>query len=64
MSFSGEDIPYKDDRLSIYFETQQARDETLILLHFNCPEESCDYAGSSWKDLKSHASAEHGRFFW
>lgn len=64
LSFHANEIPYRDERLNIYFETQQARDETLILLHFNCPEEHCEYAASNWADLRGHARSEHGRLFW
>jgi hypothetical protein len=63
LSFHGEDIPYRDERLKIYFESQQARDETLVLLHFNCPDASCDYVGANWPDLKGHVRSEHGRMF-
>lgn len=63
LSFSAEEIPFKDERLNIHFETEQNRDETLVLLHFNCPDVTCEYAGASWTDLKSHVRTEHGKLF-
>ncbi|MCO5549720.1 hypothetical protein L7F22_003193 [Adiantum nelumboides] len=63
LSFNAEEIPFKDERLNIYFESEQNRDETLVLLHFNCPDISCEYAGASWQDLKTHVRSEHGKLF-
>ena len=39
-------------------------EDTLILLRFNCPGESCDYAASGWGDLKLHVRAVHGNLMW
>lgn len=63
LSFNAQEIPFKDDRLHIFFESEQSRDETLVLLHFNCPDPTCEYAGASWPDLKAHVRSEHGRLF-
>ncbi|KAJ3570225.1 hypothetical protein NP233_g4545 [Leucocoprinus birnbaumii] len=60
-SYKPDDIPYKDAKLSIYFETSEMMEETLILLKFNCPEASCDYIGNGWADLKLHTRAVHSR---
>ncbi|KXN89163.1 hypothetical protein AN958_06156, partial [Leucoagaricus sp. SymC.cos] len=59
--YKPDDIPYKDVKLSIYFETQEMMEETLILLKFNCPDASCDYIGNGWADLKLHTRAVHAR---
>ncbi|KAF8891405.1 hypothetical protein BD779DRAFT_1610673 [Infundibulicybe gibba] len=42
-------IPYKDAKLSIYFETQEMMEETLILLRFNCPDPECEYIATHGK---------------
>lgn len=63
-TYKPEDIPYKDAKLSIYFETQEMMEETLILLKFNCPDASCDYIGNGWGDLKLHTRAVHGKLMW
>ncbi|UZJ57218.1 hypothetical protein CBS101457_006538 [Exobasidium rhododendri] len=62
LSFSSEDIPLKDDKLNIYFENAINREDTLILLRFNCPDPTCDYVASGWPDLRVHAKSEHDRF--
>ena len=62
LSFSAEDIPFKDEKLNIYFEDETSREDTLILLRFNCPDPLCEYVASSWADLRLHARAEHERF--
>ncbi len=49
-SFTPESIPYKDPKLSIFFETRELMEETLMLLRFNCPDPDCDYVGNGWGD--------------
>jgi E3 ubiquitin-protein ligase ZNF598 len=63
-SFTPESIPHKDSKLSIFFETQEMMEETLILLRFNCPDLDCDYIGTGWGDLKLHVRANHGKMLW
>ncbi|EPQ57800.1 hypothetical protein GLOTRDRAFT_114435 [Gloeophyllum trabeum ATCC 11539] len=61
-SYSPDAIPYKDPKLSIFFETQEMMEETLILLRFNCPDSKCDYiAVAGWGDLKLHVREAHGK---
>ncbi|KAF8584109.1 hypothetical protein K439DRAFT_1633855 [Ramaria rubella] len=60
-SYTPEMIPFKDTKLSIFFETQDMMEETLILLRFNCPDPSCDFTAQGWGDLKMHVRAIHGR---
>lgn len=61
-SFDLESMMFKDTKLSIYFETREMMEETLILLRFNCPDPDCDYIGNGWGDLKLHVRATHGKF--
>ena len=63
-SFRPSDIPYENAQLSILFETQEMMEDTLILLSFNCPGESCDYVASGWGDLKLHVRGVHGNLMW
>jgi len=63
-AYKPDNISYKDSKLSIYFETQEMMEETLILLKFNCPDANCDYIGNGWADLKLHARAVHSRLMW
>ncbi|KAG6831163.1 hypothetical protein H0H87_005988 [Tephrocybe sp. NHM501043] len=60
-SYTSESIPYKDTKLSIFFETQEMMEETLLLLRFNCPDSDCPYIGNGWGDLKLHVRATHGK---
>ncbi|KAF8837599.1 hypothetical protein BDN67DRAFT_972749 [Paxillus ammoniavirescens] len=60
-SYTPDSIPHKDSKLSIFFETVDMMEETLILLRFNCPVPECDYIASGWGDLKLHVRAMHSR---
>lgn len=35
--------------------------DTVLLLRYNCPDESCDYAGLGWHDLQRHVRTTHHR---
>jgi hypothetical protein len=63
-SFRPSDIPYKDAQLSIFFETHETMEDTLILLRFNCPGENCNYVASGWGNLKLHVRGVHGNLMW
>ncbi|KAG8968551.1 hypothetical protein FRC03_006951 [Tulasnella sp. 419] len=52
-------IQFKDEKLSVLFETQEMMEESLILLRFNCPDANCDYVGNGWPDLKWHVRDVH-----
>ncbi|KAJ7603132.1 hypothetical protein FB45DRAFT_1094959 [Roridomyces roridus] len=60
-SFETDQMTWKDAKLSIYFESQEMMEETLLLLRFNCPDSECDFIGNSWSDIKLHVRATHGR---
>ncbi|KAH9928554.1 uncharacterized protein BXZ73DRAFT_90601 [Epithele typhae] len=60
-SYTPDNIPYKDVKLAISFETQEMMEETLILLRFNCPDPDCDVIGNGWSDLKLHTRATHSK---
>ena len=63
-SYTPDQVPYKDPKLSISFETQEMMEDTLILLRFNCPDKDCDYIANGWSDLKLHTRAAHGKLMW
>jgi hypothetical protein len=63
-SFTPDRIPYKDQKLSVCFETKEMMEETLILLRYNCPDPTCDYNASGWHDLKLHVRAIHHKSMW
>ncbi|KAH9958342.1 hypothetical protein BC827DRAFT_1345056 [Russula dissimulans] len=61
-SYSAESVPYKDQKLTISFETEEMMQDSLVLLRFNCPDSSCDYVATGWSDLKLHVRGVHKRF--
>ena len=60
-AFTPDELPYVDEKLSIYFETKQDYDDTILLLRFQCPKPNCETLCSGWSDLKGHAKREHTR---
>eukprot|EP00842_Homolaphlyctis_polyrhiza_P002982 jgi/Hompol1/3685/HPOL_001661-RA len=50
---------FRDDRLSIFFDSEQAFTQTMTLLRFNCPEPGCSEYLDGWLDLKKHVKAVH-----
>lgn len=62
--FDAASIKFTDPKLSILFETQEAMEDSLILLRFNCPDLTCDFVASGWNELKSHTRAAHGMLIW
>ncbi|PKI85808.1 hypothetical protein MVES_000632 [Malassezia vespertilionis] len=54
-------IPHLDEKLAIYFERQRDYEDTIALLHFNCPNERCERMSTGWADLKAHAKRDHSR---
>lgn len=64
-SYDVESMEFKDAKLSIYFETGEMMEDSLILLRFNCPDPDCDYiATGGWADLKWHVRDAHKRVMW
>lgn len=63
-SYNPETMHFKDAKLSIYFETQEMMEDTLILLRFNCPDSECTYIGNGWGDLRLHVRATHAKLMW
>ena len=57
-------MQFKDPKLSVYFETQEMMEDTLILLRFNCPDSECAFIGNGWGDLRLHVRATHGKLMW
>ncbi|KAI9511097.1 hypothetical protein F5148DRAFT_1173692 [Russula earlei] len=62
LSYAPENVPYRDEKLAISFETEEMMQDSLILLRFNCPDPSCDYIATGWNDLELHVRGAHKRF--
>ncbi|KAI9217862.1 hypothetical protein BC828DRAFT_240061 [Blastocladiella britannica] len=57
-------LPYKDEVLKLWFESQEAYAASLSLLRFHCPDPTCSYVHDGpggWQGLKSHVHKAHGR---
>lgn len=63
-TFKLDEMQFKDVKLSIFFESQEMMEESLILLRFNCPDSDCPFIANGWNDLKAHARAVHGKLMW
>lgn len=63
-AYTPRDIPFKDDKLAIYFESEEDLDDTIALLHFNCPHRKCHEVLGSWGELRAHVKREHSRLVW
>lgn len=48
-----------DKNLGISYEKKEILEDTVLLLRYNCPEESCDVACRGWGDLKGHVRNVH-----
>ncbi|WFD17864.1 RING-type E3 ubiquitin transferase [Malassezia caprae] len=59
--FTADELPCSDEKLAIYFETEQDYHDTISLLRFHCPQPQCETLCSGWADLKAHAKREHTR---
>lgn len=64
-SYKLSELPAKDQRLKIYFDSLEIYEETMILLRFNCPDPNCDVAcANGWGELKRHVKSKHGMLLW
>ncbi|KAJ3144497.1 hypothetical protein HK101_002662, partial [Irineochytrium annulatum] len=58
--FAIDKMHFNDERLSIYFTSEQINDDVMILLRFNCPDADCDVAcPNGWAELKQHVVRTH-----
>ena len=60
-AYTPDELPYVDEKLAIYFETEQDYQDTISLLRFNCPNPKCEAMCAGWADLKTHVKREHSR---
>ena len=60
--FVDADFQQMDEVLGIKYEQKEIYDDTLVLLHYNCPDKSCDIACRGWPDLHRHVKGLHHKF--
>ncbi len=57
--YTDADITSTDDNIGIRYTNEDIVGDTVLLLRYNCPDESCDYAGLGWPDLHRHVRSVH-----
>ncbi|KPI45745.1 E3 ubiquitin-protein ligase hel2 [Cyphellophora attinorum] len=59
--FKDSDFVKIDENLGIKFEKQSIVEDTILLLRYNCPDQTCDMACHSWPHLTKHVRGKHGK---
>jgi len=59
--FSHTDFQETDNALGIRYENKEIYGDTVLLLRYNCPDQSCDIACRGWPDLHHHVRVVHHR---
>lgn len=57
--YSDKDITTTDSNIGIKYTNEDIVGDTVLLLRYNCPEASCDFAGLGWPDLHRHVKSVH-----
>jgi len=59
--YADADITTTDDNIGIRYAKEDIVGDTVLLLRYNCPEESCDFAGLGWPNLHKHVRSTHNK---
>ncbi|EFY88048.1 C2H2 finger domain protein, putative [Metarhizium acridum CQMa 102] len=57
--YTDKDITTTDSNIGIKYTNEDIVGDTVLLLRYNCPDESCDFAGLGWPDLHRHVKSVH-----
>ncbi|KAI0880292.1 uncharacterized protein GGS22DRAFT_182389 [Annulohypoxylon maeteangense] len=57
--YSDADTTSTDDNIGIRYTNEDIVGDTVLLLRYNCPDDSCDFAGLGWPDLHRHVRSVH-----
>ncbi|KAK8175734.1 zinc finger protein [Phyllosticta citrichinensis] len=57
--FAASELTSTDSNLGIKYESTDICEDTVLLLRYNCPDESCDVACLGWPDLHRHVKSVH-----
>ncbi|KAI1370970.1 hypothetical protein F4677DRAFT_326454 [Hypoxylon crocopeplum] len=57
--YSNADVTSTDDNIGIRYTNEDIVGDTVLLLRYNCPDISCDFAGLGWPDLHRHVRSTH-----
>lgn len=58
-AYTGADITSADENIGIRYTNEDIVGDTVLLLRYNCPDPSCDFAGLGWPDLHRHVRSAH-----
>ncbi|KAK5635529.1 hypothetical protein RRF57_011242 [Xylaria bambusicola] len=61
MNYSDRDVTSTDDNIGIRYTNEEIVGDTVLLLRYNCPDTSCDFAGLGWPDLHRHVRSTHNK---
>ncbi|KAH6608335.1 hypothetical protein Trco_001681 [Trichoderma cornu-damae] len=57
--YTDKDFTTTDSNIGIKYTNEDIVGDTVLLLRFNCPDDSCDVAGLGWPDLHRHVKSAH-----
>ncbi|KAG5931477.1 hypothetical protein E4U60_006052 [Claviceps pazoutovae] len=57
--YSNKGITTTDSNIGIKYTNEDIVGDTVLLLRYNCPDDSCDFAGLGWPDLHRHVKSHH-----
>lgn len=57
--YTAKDITSTDENIGIKYANEDIVGDTVLLLRYNCPDDSCDFAGLGWPDLHRHVRSVH-----
>ncbi|PTB39109.1 uncharacterized protein TrAFT101_008093 [Trichoderma asperellum] len=57
--YTDKDFTTTDTNIGIKYTNEDIVGDTVLLLRYNCPDESCDFAGLGWADLHRHVKSAH-----
>lgn len=57
--YSDSDITTTDSNTGIKYTNEDIVGDTVLLLRYNCPDASCDFAGLGWPNLHRHVRSAH-----
>ncbi|KPM39510.1 E3 ubiquitin-protein ligase hel2 [Neonectria ditissima] len=57
--YKSTDITTADSNIGIKYTNEDIVGDTVLLLRYNCPDPSCDFAGLGWPDLHRHVKSAH-----
>lgn len=58
-AYTDQDISSVDENIGIRYTNEDIVGDTVLLLRYNCPDLSCDFAGLGWPDLHRHVRSLH-----